>query len=64
MPQTKPMENQVLIQNLEVLVLDQAFPVLSRDELKKLLDYVKNLERCMADAIRLAHERTSNVLAT
>lgn len=55
------MNEQVLLQQLEILLVSEESPRLDREELKKLLAYVKSLERCLADALTLA--RGKNKLA-
>lgn len=51
------MEEQILIQELETLLFSGRNPNVSTDELKMVLKHVKNLERCLADALRLVNER-------
>ncbi len=51
------MEDQILIQQLEMLLFSGRDPKVTPEELKKVFRYMKNLERCLADALRLANER-------
>lgn len=54
------MEHEIILQKLELLSLGPMLD-LSAHDAKKLLDYVKNLERCLADALALAHETSSRL---
>lgn len=51
------MNEQVLLQQLEIVLSSGKKCDVSATELKKIVAHVKNLERCLADALRLAHER-------
>jgi hypothetical protein len=58
------MNEQILIQDLELLSVTNKPARLTGEELKKVLAYVKSLERCLADALSLAHGTTRDPLAS
>lgn len=55
------MEHEAILQKLELLTLRDLPPGLTQSDAQKLLEYVKNLERCLADALGFAHEANSRV---
>lgn len=60
------MENLKFLQQLEMLLNSSETPSLSKDELTILLCHIKNLERCLADALVLVKTKhdESNKLAS
>lgn len=52
-----PMDQQLFLQSLEIVLSSGKKPDLSNQEMTNLVAHIKNLERCLADALRLAHDR-------